>query len=60
MLEEIKFDYKITEIDLSKGDQFNINFRNIIEFKNMLDNLLKDEEIDKIKEIKYNLNDEIN
>ena len=29
MLEEIKFDYKITEIDLSKGDQFNINFRKI-------------------------------
>ena len=27
MLEEIKFDYNITEIDLSKGDQFNINFR---------------------------------
>ena len=29
MLEEIKFDYNITEIDLSKGDQFNINFRKI-------------------------------
>jgi GST-like protein len=29
MLEEIKFDYKITEIDLSKGDQFNIVFRKI-------------------------------
>ena len=29
MLEEIKFDYKITEIDLSKGDQFNANFRKI-------------------------------
>ena len=29
MLEEIKFDYKITEIDLSKGDQFNIDFRKI-------------------------------
>ena len=29
MLEEIKFDYKITEIDLSKGDQFNSNFRKI-------------------------------
>ena len=29
MLEEIKFDYKITEIDLSKGDQFNSEFRKI-------------------------------
>ena len=29
MLEEIKFDYKITEINLSKGDQFNIDFRKI-------------------------------
>ena len=29
MLEEIKFDYKITEIDLYKGDQFNSNFRKI-------------------------------
>ena len=29
MLEEIKLDYKITEIDLSKGDQFNPNFRKI-------------------------------
>jgi GST-like protein len=29
MLEEIKFDYKITEINLSNGDQFNPNFRKI-------------------------------
>ena len=29
MLEEIGFEYKITEIDLSKGDQFNPNFREI-------------------------------
>jgi len=29
MLEEIKFDYKITEVDLSKGDQFNFDFRKI-------------------------------
>ena len=29
MLEEIKFDYKITEIDLSKGDQFSSDFRKI-------------------------------
>ena len=29
MLEEIKFNYKITEINLSKGEQFNSNFRNI-------------------------------
>ena len=29
MLEEIKFDYKITEINLSKGDQFNPEFRKI-------------------------------
>ena len=29
MLEEIGFEYKITEIDLSKGDQFNSNFREI-------------------------------
>ena len=29
MLEEIWFEYKITEIDLSKGDQFNPNFREI-------------------------------
>ena len=29
MLEEIKFDYKITEIDLSKGEQFNSDFRKI-------------------------------
>ena len=29
MLEEIKFDYKITKIDLSKGDQFSSDFRKI-------------------------------
>ena len=29
MLEEIKFEYKVTEINLSKGDQFNPNFRKI-------------------------------
>ena len=29
MLEEIKFDYKITEINLSEGDQFNSDFRKI-------------------------------
>tara|TARA_Y100000590_G_scaffold437896_1_gene560083 strand:+ start:933 stop:1559 length:627 start_codon:yes stop_codon:yes gene_type:complete len=29
MLEEIKFSYKITEIDLYKGDQFKANFRKI-------------------------------
>ncbi len=29
MLEEIKFDYKITEINLSKGDQYNSDFRKI-------------------------------
>ena len=29
MLEEIKFKYKITEIDLSKGEQFNLEFRKI-------------------------------
>ena len=32
MLEEIKFDYKITEINLSKGDQFNSAFRKISPF----------------------------
>ena len=32
MLEEIKFDYKITEIDLSKGDQFDPKFRTISPF----------------------------
>ena len=29
MLEEIKFDYKITELNLSKGDQFKSDFRKI-------------------------------
>ena len=29
MLEEIKFDYKITTIDLAEGDQFKSNFRKI-------------------------------
>ena len=29
MLEEIKFDYKITQVDLSKGDQFKPDFRKI-------------------------------
>ena len=29
MLEEIKFDYKITEINLSEGNQFNSDFRKI-------------------------------
>ena len=29
MLEEIKFDYKINELDLPKGDQFDSNFRKI-------------------------------
>ncbi len=32
MLEEIKFDYKITKIDLSKGEQFNSDFRKISPF----------------------------
>ena len=32
MLEEIKFDYKITELDLSKGDQFKPEFRKISPF----------------------------
>ena len=32
MLEEIKFDYKITEIDLKKNEQFNSNFRKISPF----------------------------
>jgi GSH-dependent disulfide-bond oxidoreductase len=32
MLEEIKFNYKITEIDLSKGEQFNLDFRKISPF----------------------------
>ena len=29
MLEELNFDYKITEVNLSKGDQFNTDFRKI-------------------------------
>ena len=29
MLEEIQFNYKITEVNLSKGEQFNSNFRKI-------------------------------
>jgi GST-like protein len=29
MLEEIKFDYRITEVDISNGEQFNPNFRKI-------------------------------
>ena len=29
MLEEINFDYKITELNLSKGEQFNLEFRKI-------------------------------
>ena len=32
MLEEIKFDYKITKMDLSKGDQFSSDFRKISPF----------------------------
>ena len=32
MLEEIGFDYKIKEINLSKGEQFNSNFRKISPF----------------------------
>ena len=32
MLEEINFNYKITEINLSKGEQFNPNFRKISPF----------------------------
>ena len=32
MLEEIQFEYKITELDLSKGDQFNPEFRKISPF----------------------------
>ena len=35
MLEEIKFDYKITKIDLSKGDQFSSDFRKISPFSKM-------------------------
>ena len=29
MLEEINFDYKITELNLANGDQFDLNFRKI-------------------------------
>ena len=29
MLEEIQFDYKITEVNLSNGEQFNSDFRKI-------------------------------
>ena len=32
MLEEIKFDYKVTKIDLSKGEQFKPSFRQISPF----------------------------
>ena len=32
MLEEIKFKYKITEVNLSKGEQFNSEFRKISPF----------------------------
>ena len=32
MLEEIKFDYKVTKVDLSKGEQFKPNFRKISPF----------------------------
>ena len=29
MLEEIKFDYKVTKVDIDKGEQFNSNFKKI-------------------------------
>ena len=32
MLEEIGFDYKVTKIDISKGEQFNPKFKNISPF----------------------------
>ena len=32
MLEEIKYSYKITLVDLSKGEQFNLKFRSISPF----------------------------
>jgi len=32
MLEEIKFEYKVTNVDLSKGDQFKTEFRKISPF----------------------------
>ena len=32
MLEEIKFDYKVTKVDLSKDEQFKTEFRNISPF----------------------------
>ena len=32
MLEEINFEYKVTKVDLSKGDQFKPEFRNISPF----------------------------
>jgi GST-like protein len=32
MLEEIKFDYKVTEVNLSNGEQFNPSFRKISPF----------------------------
>jgi len=32
MLEEIKFEYKVTKVDLSKGEQFKPNFRKISPF----------------------------
>ena len=32
MLEEIDFDYKVTKLDLNKGEQFNPDFRKISPF----------------------------
>ena len=32
MLEEIKFDYRVSKVDLSKGEQFKPNFRKISPF----------------------------
>tara|TARA_A100001234_G_scaffold204928_1_gene200202 strand:+ start:42 stop:671 length:630 start_codon:yes stop_codon:yes gene_type:complete len=32
MLEEVGFEYKVTKVDITKGEQFNINFRKISPF----------------------------
>ena len=32
MLEEIEYDYKVTKIDLDKGEQFNKDFKKIFDF----------------------------
>ena len=58
MLEEISYDYKVTKVDLGKGDQFKKEFRKISPFSKIpviIDHKLREESTNEAKNLKYKL-----